>query len=249
MRDGVADGAVLVFHDITDIRRLETIRRDFVANVSHELRTPLANIKGYGETLLEGAIDDKENAHDFLRIIYSESDRLAKLVDDLLELARLESGKTDLLLKACRIDEIYNWVVTGLKIQAMDKSINIQCEIPADLPQVNGDSSAIAQIFLNLIENAIKYNNPGGEVIISAKDLGPFIEISVCDNGIGIPADDLPRIFERFYRVDKARSRELGGTGLGLSIVKHLVQAHGGEVSVQSQLGRGTIFRFTLPKA
>lgn len=244
-----ADGAVLVFHDITDLRRLETIRKDFVANVSHELRTPVASIKGYAETLLEGAMEDKEHAREFLKIIYSESDRLAKLVDDLLELARLESGKSPLSFKPCRIKDILDWVIVGLKIQAQDKQIQIVPEVAVDLPKVRADESAIAQIFMNLIQNAIKYNRPGGKVVISARARDGMIEVEVKDTGIGIPDEDLPRVFERFYRVDKAHSREQGGTGLGLSIVKHIVQAHAGEVFVESVLGQGTTFRFTIPKA
>lgn len=246
--ENATEGAVLVFHDITDLRRLETIRKDFVANVSHELRTPVASIKGYAETLLEGAIEDKVHNREFLKIIYTESDRLAKLVDDLLELARLESGKSTLSFKACRIKDIFDWVIAGLSKQAQERSIGIEARIPANLSPVRADESAVAQIFLNLIQNALKYNKPNGSITVSAREKGDMVEVSVSDTGIGIPPEDLSRVFERFYRVDKARSRELGGTGLGLSIVKHIVQAHGGEVSVESELGQGSTFRFSIPK-
>lgn len=249
VREGVCDGAVLVFHDITDLRRLERIRTDFVANVSHELRTPVANIKGYAETLLEGAIDDREHAVEFLKIIYSESDRLARLVDDLLELARLESGKSPLTFRDCDLGEILDWVLAGLNIQVRDKKISVIKNFPRDLSRVKGDESAVAQIFLNLLENAIKYNTPGGRVTVSAREDDFFVEVEVADTGIGIVEEDLPRIFERFYRVDKAHSRQTGGTGLGLSIVKHIVQAHQGHITVTSEPGHGSSFRFFLPKA
>lgn len=249
VREGVCDGAVLVFHDITDLRRLERIRTDFVANVSHELRTPVANIKGYAETLLEGAIDDREHAVEFLKIIYSESDRLARLVDDLLELARLESGKSPQPFRDCDLGEILDWVLAGLNIQVRDKKISVIKNFPRDLSRVKGDESAVAQIFLNLLENAIKYNTPGGRVTVSAREDDFFVEVEVADTGIGIVEEDLPRIFERFYRVDKAHSRQTGGTGLGLSIVKHIVQAHQGHITVTSEPGHGSSFRFFLPKA
>jgi len=249
IRDGQTEGAVLVFHDITELRHLEKIRQDFVANVSHELRTPVASIKGYAETLLEGALEDKENAQDFLKIIYSDSDRLARLIDDLLDLSKIESGKLKLTLKPTALEPIIKRVVSGLNKQAKDKSIKIEVNIPLDLPDVLIDEIRIAQVLLNLIDNAIKYTESKGLISISAKEKGKFVQVDVSDTGIGIPEKDLPRLFERFYRVDKARSRELGGTGLGLSIVKHIVQAHHGEVSVKSVLGEGSTFSFTIPKA
>jgi len=248
LRDGKIDGAVLVFHDITDLRRLETVRKDFVANVSHELRTPVASIKGYAETLLDGALDDKEYARDFLKIIYSESDRLAKLVDDLLSLARNEMGPPALDFKPCSIAKILDWGLAGLAAKIKERELKVRLEIPVELPDVKADDSAVAQIFLNLIENAIKYNKLGGEIIISAHEKDQWVEVCLADTGIGIPPYDLPRIFERFYRVDKSHSRDIPGTGLGLSIVKHIVQAHGGEIKAQSQLGQGATFCFTLPK-
>ncbi|MFH1904871.1 MAG: ATP-binding protein [bacterium] len=248
IRDNKIEGAVLVFHDITGLRHLEKIRQEFVANVSHELRTPVSSIKGYAETLLEGAMDDKENAMDFLKIIHSDSERLARLIDDLLDLSKIESGKLKSTLKQCAVEPIIKRVVSSLNKQAKDKSIKIQTDIPKDISDVLADEARIAQVLLNLIDNAVKYTQEGGEVIISTKGKDGFVQVDVTDTGIGIPEKDISRLFERFYRVDKARSRELGGTGLGLSIVKHIVQAHNGQVSVQSVLGQGSTFSFTIAK-
>ncbi len=248
IRDGKPEGTVLVFHDITGLRHLEKIRQEFVANVSHELRTPVSSIKGYAETLLEGALDDKENAMDFLKIIHSDSERLARLIDDLLDLSKIESGKLKSTLKQCAVEPIIKRVVSSLNKQAKDKSIKIQTDIPKNMSDVLADEARIAQILLNLINNAIKYTQEGGEVTISAKEKEGLVQVDVTDTGIGILEQDIPRIFERFYRVDKARSRELGGTGLGLSIVKHIVHAHNGQVSVQSVLGQGSVFSFTIHK-
>ncbi|MFA7677630.1 MAG: ATP-binding protein [Candidatus Omnitrophota bacterium] len=249
IREQKVDGAVLVFHDITNLRRLEKIRQDFVANVSHELRTPITSIRGYSETLLEGAIDDKNNARDFVKIIFNDSQRLIRLVDDLLDLSRIESGKLKINLKACSIKPIVERAVAALNKQIKEKSITFQIDIPDDVPSVLADETQIVQVLLNLADNANKYNCQNGKVTISAREKGKFVQVNVSDTGIGIPENDLPRVFERFYRVDKGRSRELGGTGLGLSIVKHIVGSHNGEVSVQSIVGKGSIFTFTLPKA
>ncbi len=248
MQGGDTEGAVLVFHDITHLRRLEKIRRDFVANVSHELRTPISSIKGYAETLLERALDDRENAKDFLKIIYTDSERLARLVEDLLDLSKIESGKLKMNCQPLRIKPLITKVVSSLKRQAERKHILIKVSAAEDLPFVYADEGKISQVLLNLIDNAIKYNKEGGTVVISGKDKGRFVHIDISDTGIGIPERDLPRLFERFYRVDKARSRQLGGTGLGLSIVKHIISAHRGKVFARSILGRGSTFSFTLPK-
>ncbi len=248
IRGGKSDGASLVFHDITEVRKLENIRKDFVANVSHELRTPVTNIKGYAETLLDGAIEDKDHARDFLKIIHADAGQLAQLVDDLLDLSAVESGKVQLNVVPCRIEEILQRVVSGLGKQLKNKNIQLTKNIPKNFPQIKVDEMSIAQVLLNLIENAIKYNKEGGSITIGAQEKNGFIQIDVSDTGIGIPQENLPRLFERFYRVDKARSRQLGGTGLGLSIVKHIIQSHRGEVSVESKLGQGSTFRFTLPK-
>ena len=249
LRADTIDGAVLVFHDITGLRRLEKVRRDFVANVSHELRTPVSTIRGYAETLLEGALEDKAHAREFLRIIYDDAERLTKLINDLLDLSRVESGKMKLTLEECSLEAVIDRVLTGMNKEAGKNSVTLKKDVPPRLARIRIDEAAIAQVLFNLVENAIKYNNAGGSVTISARETDRGVEVSVADTGIGIPQEDIPRIFERFYRVDKARSRELGGTGLGLSIVKHLIQAHKGEVWVKSTLGEGSTFSFSLPKA
>lgn len=249
IRDGRTEGAVLVFHDITERKRLETMRRDFVANVSHELRTPLTSIKGYSETLLEGALDDKAHARDFVTIIYSESDRLAKLINDLLDLSRIESGKMELDVRPVEVKKVIEDVLNGLKGASLEKSLRITLDIPEPAKFVLADEQKISQVIVNLIDNAIKYNRKDGSITITVCEQGQNIRTEITDTGCGIPEKDLPRIFERFYRVDKGRSRQLGGTGLGLAIVKHIVQAHGGEVFVTSVEGKGSAFGFTLPRA
>ena len=249
VREDETEGAVLVFHDITDLRRLEKVRQDFVANVSHELRTPIASIQGYAETLLNGALEDKKNAKDFLKIIYSESDRLAKLVEDLLYLSRIESGKFRINVQSCIISPIIKHIVSGLNKQAVNKSITIKTNISKKISPVLADEARIAQVLLNLIDNAIKYTHDGGNIVISVDEKDDCIQVDIVDTGIGIAKEHISRLFERFYRVDKARSRELEGTGLGLAIVKHIIQAHQGKVFVQSALGQGSVFSFTLPKA
>ncbi|MBU2044997.1 MAG: cell wall metabolism sensor histidine kinase WalK [Candidatus Omnitrophica bacterium] len=246
-KDKNSEGAVLVFHDVSNLRKLERLRQDFVANVSHELRTPVSTLKGYAETLLQGALEDKKNARDFLEIILSDSNRLASLIDDLLDLSKIESGKLILDKNSYKLSEIVKKVLVNLKIK--DRSLKVSIDIPDDLPKVAVDEARIKQVLFNLIDNAVKYNRPQGQITISAEDAGEAVRVNISDTGIGIPQKDLPRIFERFYRVDKARSRELGGTGLGLSIVKHIIQAHNGEVFVQSIEGQGSTFSFILPKA
>ena len=246
-REGIR-GAIAVFHDITRLKQLEKIRQDFVANVSHELRTPLTTIKGYAETLLEGALKE-DQAFQFVQVIKRHTDRLTKIVEDLLMLSRIETKEFQLKMEAIPLRDFIDDVVEFVKEPAEKKKISLsRNEIPSSLA-VQADRSYLEQILINLLDNAIKYTPEGGRVTVSAveKD-SKEIQFSVEDNGIGIPKEDLSRIFERFYRVDKGRSKELGGTGLGLSIVKHLVQAHGGRVWVESQLGKGSTFYFTLPK-
>ena len=247
--DQHAIGAVLVFHDITELRRLEKVRQDFVANVSHELRTPISSIKGYSETLLDGALQNSKDAKEFVEIIYKDSERLAKLVDDLLDLSKIESGKMRMVFLPVDIKNVIERSMAIIAPQAKSKSIMISLSIEKDLAQVMADENRLSQVLLNLLDNAVKYTPENGKIDIQVSHEERFIRVDVCDTGIGIPEKDLPRIFERFYRVDKARSRELGGTGLGLSIVKHIVQTHGGDVSVESDLGKGSTFSFTLPQA
>jgi two-component system phosphate regulon sensor histidine kinase PhoR len=249
MRNSRLEGAILVFHDITELRRLEQVRRDFVANVSHELRTPISSIKGYAETLLEGALEDKDNAKEFISIIYQDSNRLAALINDLLDLSRIESGNMKMSFVALDPLALIKRAVSVIENQAKAKSIALKFDISSSLPQIKADETRFSQVMINMLDNAIKYSSEGGRVTISAKAVDKMLQIDVSDTGIGISEVDLPRIFERFYRVDKARSRELGGTGLGLSIVKHIVSAHGGQVWVKSELGNGSIFSFTIPLA
>jgi two-component system, OmpR family, phosphate regulon sensor histidine kinase PhoR len=242
-------GVVLVLHDVTELRRLERVRAEFVANVSHELRTPLTSIKGYLETLLDGALDDPAHARRFLETAHVHAERLGRLVDDLLQLSDVETGKVALRLEPICLRELAGAVATMFEPQAAHKGLVVLNEVPAALA-VHGDADRLSQILVNLVDNGVKYTPAGGRITLSAVP-GPagMVEVAVADTGIGIPSLDLPRITERFYRVDKARSRELGGTGLGLAIVKHLVQAHGGTLMVESALGKGTTVRFTLPSA
>lgn len=243
---GVLNGCLLVIHDITEVRRLETMRRDFVANVSHELKTPLTSIKGFVETLLEGALEDKENSVNFLKIINSHADRLNTLINDLLDLSHMESNEVVLKKERFNLAKLVDELMLGFKSQAKKKQVELESELPKGL-EVFGDKSKIEQVITNLINNAIKYNKDKGFIRVYSEQSANEVKIVVEDSGSGIPARDLPRIFERFYRVDKARSRELGGTGLGLSIVKHIIELHSGSVGVESTEGLGSKFFFTLP--
>jgi two-component system phosphate regulon sensor histidine kinase PhoR len=245
--DGNCLGAVLVFHDITELRRLEKIRRDFVANVSHELRTPIANIKGFSETLINGAINDTANVEDFLNIIQTEADRLSALINDLLDLSKIESGQLDVRLDYKSLKKSINKVVYSIYKHNYSKNSNIIVNVPDDFPEIPLDGPKFSQIILNLIDNALKYSGENSTVEINAKLEDDKVVIEVKDDGVGIPEEDLPRVFERFYRVDKARSRELGGTGLGLAIVKHLVQALNGTVEADSVVDEGTTITIRLP--
>ncbi|MDD5155959.1 MAG: ATP-binding protein [Candidatus Omnitrophica bacterium] len=247
LRNDKFEGAILVFHDITELRRLEQIRQDFVANVSHELRTPISSIKGYAETLLEGALKDKHNAKDFINIIYQDAERLSQLINDLLDLSRIESGKMKMNVVELDPVSVIKRAMTVIDNQAKVKSIALKLDFAPELPDIKADETRLSQVLINLLDNAIKYTPENGSVTISAAVSADALQIDVSDTGIGISDKDLPRIFERFYRVDKARSRELGGTGLGLSIVKHIVQAHGGQVWVKSEPGLGSTFSFTIP--
>ncbi|WP_422924948.1 sensor histidine kinase [Singulisphaera sp. PoT] len=246
---GPPPGAVLVFHDVTELRRLERMRQDFVANVSHELKTPLASIKAYTETLLDWALNDENVNVRFLNRIEEQAERLNQLILDLLSLARIESGQEVYEHVPLALAPMITSCVGSHRDRADAKGLSLDLDLGPvdDQIQVMADEEAIRQIFDNLIDNAIKYTPEGGSVRVHGQ-LGPDgVVVEVADTGIGIPRDDLPRVFERFYRVDKARSRELGGTGLGLSIVKHLVQSIGGQITVSSRVGAGTQFTLTLP--
>lgn len=242
-----AAGAMLVFHDLTRIKQLENARKDFVANVSHELRTPLAMIKGYVETLLDGAKDEPEVAARFLRTIEKHADRLTFLIEDLLNISQLESGQTIVNLQPLMLAIVGDRVIEDLRPPAAEHGTQITSRLPPDL-RIRGDASRLQQVLFNLVDNAIKYGRKGGHIEIGGQANGRGLaEIWVADDGPGIPLEAQDRVFERFYRVDRARSREEGGTGLGLAIVKHIVQAHGGEVWVDSETRVGARFCFTVP--
>lgn len=240
-------GAVMVLHDITEIRRLERARRDFVANISHEFRTPLTAIQGFAETLLEGALEDAANGRRFLRIIHEHALRLGRLTEDLLKLARIEAGQLAPEMQPVAIDRILESCLETCRIKAGQKNLTVEADYASAMPLLNGDARLLQEVLQNLLENAIRYTGAGGRICMKASVRGSEMEISVADTGIGIPRADQQRIFERFYRADAARSRESGGTGLGLSIAKHLVEAHGGRIRVESEVGRGSTFYVYLP--
>jgi two-component system phosphate regulon sensor histidine kinase PhoR len=244
--DGKKQGTILVFHDLTRLKQLERTREEFVANVSHELRTPLSLIKGYVETLLDGAKDNPEVATKFLQTIQRNAERLQFLIEDLLTISELESGRLKMNLQSVRLHSLVDRVLEDFKTQASSRRIELKNAVPE--LTASADSDRLQQVLGNLIGNAIKYGREGGHVNVSGEQLdGAAIELCVQDDGPGIPAESLERVFERFYRIDKARSREQGGTGLGLSIVKHIVQSHGGKVWAKSEPGAGAAFYFTLP--
>ena len=246
---GTGTGAMLVFHDLTRLRELEGARQEFVANVSHELRTPLSLIKSAAETLLDGTKSDPAALDRLLAIIDRHADRLTLLIDDLLLLAQLDSGRLVLHPQPAPVRAAVQEVFDDLAKRAQAREVRLENAIPDGLT-AKVDSDRLRQVLSNLVDNGIKYGRPGGSLTVSAgAKAGGWLEVCVRDDGPGIPPEALARVFERFYRVDKARSREQGGTGLGLAIVKHAVQAHGGEVRVESELGQGAAFYFTLPAA
>jgi two-component system, OmpR family, phosphate regulon sensor histidine kinase PhoR len=248
-REGIGRGAILVFHDLTRMKQLENTRQEFVANVSHELRTPLSLIKGYVETLLDGAKADPELTTRFLQTIEKHTDRLTYLIEDILTVSKLESGQIVMNLHPVALRDEANRVLEDLQAVARERNIRVENEVPEGL-MAQADADRLEQVFFNLIENSIKYGRRDGLVRVRARIINDRkTELSVEDDGPGIPPEAQDRVFERFYRVDRARSRETGGTGLGLSIVKHIVQAHGGEVWVESEIGKGSRFYFTLPRA
>jgi len=268
---GQRSGAMLVLHDVTELRRLEMVRTEFVANVSHELKTPLTSIRGYLETLLEGGLEDREHARPFLEVIHKHTERLGRLLDDLRDLSNIELGKVTFHRQPTDLAEVVQHAVATYEPQAAKRQIALLAEFPHNLPRVLADRDRLTQILINLLDNSLKFTPKGGRVMVTAKTvqgsrftvhgseletrnsklettcLNEAVEVVVQDTGIGIPSQDLPRITERFYTVDRARSRELGGTGLGLAIVKHLVRAHGSELIIESELNKGTTVRFALP--
>ena len=269
-RHGAPPLFILVFHDITQMKQVEAMRRDFVANVSHELRTPLTAIRGYTETLQHGAVNNPELATKFLAVIERHAERLSRLVDDLLAISDLELGRAALRRASITLAEIVDAAVDALRAKAEAAKVAIKRNLPEDLPALYADADRLEQVLLNLIDNAVKYTPAGGSITITARvvpgpvapgpvapgpvtssppatSAEPWLEISVADTGVGVPKQDLPRLTERFYRVDKARSRELGGTGLGLAIVKHIVQSHGGSMRIESEPEQGTTVFIYLP--
>ncbi|MEH6990129.1 two-component system histidine kinase PnpS [Cytobacillus firmus] len=241
-------GILLVFHDITELKKLEQMRKDFVANVSHELKTPITSIKGFSETLLDGAMENKQTLNDFLNIILKESDRLQSLIQELLDLSKIEKQGFSLSIQQLDLADVLEDVVAIMKGKAAEKEIVLEYKRVDKPVYIEGDVHRLKQVFINIISNAISYTPNQGVVYISSADSGSTVLTEIRDTGIGIEAAEIPRIFERFYRVDKARSRNSGGTGLGLAIVKHLVEAHKGTISVKSEVGKGTAFIIELPK-
>jgi two-component system, OmpR family, phosphate regulon sensor histidine kinase PhoR len=247
VRAGDTSGAVVVLHDITELRKLERVRRDFVANVSHEFKTPLTAIQGFAETLLGGAIDDPQNRERFLGIILEHSRRLARLTDDLLKLSKMDADRLEVEIRRVSVSELIESCVQTAEHRAAEKDISVSVSPPTELPDIAGDRRRLGEVLQNLLDNAIQYTLEGGRIVISAAVRDPDVIFTVADSGIGIPKADQSRIFERFYRVDAARSREAGGTGLGLAIAKHLVEVHGGRIWVDSEIGQGSQFHFSVP--
>jgi two-component system, OmpR family, phosphate regulon sensor histidine kinase PhoR len=250
IRDDVNEeirGVVAVIGDFTKLRQLETMRKDFVANVSHELKTPLTSIKGFIETLLDGAVTQRETAMKFLTIIYQETERLNNIIHDLLDLSKMESGKTELHKTAINLNDLLNNIILSVENRLREKNLELNIELQATI--ILGDEDLLREVILNLLDNAIKYTPAEGSIQIGSHETSDGIVFYIKDNGFGVPKESLPRIFERFYRVDKGRSRAMGGTGLGLAIVKHIIERHGGKISVVSELGKGSQFSFVIPSS
>jgi two-component system phosphate regulon sensor histidine kinase PhoR len=245
--NGEINGAVILFHDISELKRADQIRHDFVANVSHELRTPLSILRGYIETMLDDPKMSRGETARILEVMEQHSKRLGFLANDLLTLVQLESGSSSLQLSEIDLMQFFAGIVRDWKKKFVAKRLKVVSDVAVDCPSIRADEARLREIFDNLLDNAVKYSRANGEICLYAERRGGEIALSVGDNGIGIGSEDLPRIFERFYRADKARSRELGGTGLGLSIVKHIAQLHGGRVEAESELGKGTTIRVILP--
>jgi two-component system phosphate regulon sensor histidine kinase PhoR len=242
-----ANGAVAVLHDVTDLRKLERVRRDFVANVSHEFKTPLTAIQGFAETLLGGALDDAQNRCRFMEIILEHSRRLARLTDDLLRLSQMDADRLELEIRRVEVGPFIDGCVETSERRAAERGLRLAVRSVDGVPDIAADRRRLAEVLQNLIDNAVQYTLEGGSIVVTAVAVDDDVVFTVSDTGIGIPKVDQPRIFERFYRVDVARSREAGGTGLGLSIAKHLVEVHGGRIWVDSEIGQGSQFHFSVP--
>ena len=245
--DDETSGAVVLFHDITELKQLDQIRREFVANVSHELRTPLSILRGYVEVLLDEPETSREELTRILSIMERHSKRLRRLVDDLLSLAQLESSQAKLELSVVRVDELFNNLIRDWKEKLATKNLKVIVDLTPEAFTLHADGTRLEEVLHNLLDNAVKFSRENGQIHLQAVRRDSEMVLSVADNGLGIGKEHLPRIFERFYRADKARSRELGGTGLGLAIVKHIAQLHGGRVEAESEPGRGTTIRVVLP--
>jgi two-component system phosphate regulon sensor histidine kinase PhoR len=252
---GEIAGAVLVLHDITELHRLERVRRDFVANVSHELKTPLTAIQGFAETLLGGALEDADNNRRFVEIIRDHATRMAALTSDLLKLSQIEAGRLDMEVRPVQLADLISRCIETVRLRAEQKQLSLAVECPTSVPLVSADPQHLRDVLENLLNNAVQYTPSGGRVVVTAAPepatdgAQPAVVVTVADTGIGIPEAHQHRVFERFYRVDRDRSREVGGTGLGLAITKHIVEAHGGRIWLESEVGAGSRFHFTIPAA
>ncbi len=242
-------GVLVALHDVTELRKLENVRRDFVANVTHELKTPLTSIKGYAETLLDGAINDPAHSRPFVQTIQEQAETLSRLIDDVLDLSAIEAQRVSYRFEPIALQEIVSRVIKNLEPLAKAKQVTLHARVPDNVPPVRADREKLVQIVVNLLDNAIKFNKPGGEVRVNAEVKDSELIVRIQDTGRGIVPEDLPRVFERFYRGNKDRSHDIPGTGLGLAIVKHLLEAHQGTVTAQSTLGQGSVFQFSLPLA
>jgi two-component system phosphate regulon sensor histidine kinase PhoR len=238
-------GVLLLFQDLTELRNLQTTRRELIGNISHEFRTPLAGIKAMVETLRGGAVDEKKAARDFLTRIDSEVDRLTQMVAELTEISRIETGKAELKLEPVDLNQLVEEAIAQLSPQAERQKLTVVKELASDLSSVPADRARVRQVIVNLLHNAIKFTGPGGKITVTTQGRGDAVAVDIADTGTGIASDDLPHVFERFYKGDKARSG--GGTGMGLAIAKHVVEAHGGSIRVQSEEGKGSTFSFSLP--
>jgi two-component system sensor histidine kinase VicK len=241
------EGIIVVIRDVTEQQKLDRMRREFVANVSHELRTPITSIKSYTETLLDGALADQELAVNFLNVINSESDRMTRLVKDLLQLSRLDNEQMSWKIEKVSLKDIVKNIVSRMQLEAEKKDQKLESFVIGEIPDINADKDRIEQVMVNVISNALKYTPDNGNITVYIGKLINDVYVKVADTGIGIPKESLDRVFERFYRVDKARSRDLGGTGLGLSIAKEIIEAHGGTINVTSEFGKGTEVTVRLP--